>query len=106
MKANDSISFFDKQFQQQARDRDFRLNPLEGTTYLDMFDAGGHCLFLRTELEARFAGWNILRSEFSDFEAPGGRNKSFATVIAQKPRITVNARSRDSDHEASVRRTD
>ena len=60
---------------------------IEGTTYLDMFDARGHCLFSRTELESRFAGWSILRSEFSDFEAPGGRNKSFATVIARKPRI-------------------
>jgi tellurite methyltransferase len=59
----------------------------EGTSYLDMFDTRGHCLFPRTELESRFAGWRILRSEFSDFEAPGGRNKSFATVIAQKPRL-------------------
>jgi tellurite methyltransferase len=59
---------------------------IEGTTYLDMFDARGHCLFSRTELESRFAGWSILRSELSDFEAPGGRNKSFATVIARKPR--------------------
>ncbi len=60
---------------------------IEGTTYLDMFDARGYCLFSRAELGSRFAGWRILRSEFSDFEAPGGRNKSFATVIAQKPRI-------------------
>ena len=60
---------------------------IEGTTYLDMFDDRAHCLFSRTELESRFSGWSILRSEFSDFEAPGGRNKSFATVIAQKPRI-------------------
>ena len=57
---------------------------VEGTTYLDMFDAAGHCLFLRSELEARFAGWSILRSEFSDFKAPGGKNKAFATVIARK----------------------
>lgn len=60
---------------------------IEGTTYLDMFDARGHCLFARTELESRFAGWSILRSEFRDFEARGGRNKSFATVIARKPCI-------------------
>lgn len=59
----------------------------EGTTYLDMFDAVGYCLFPRTELESRFAGWSILLSEFSDFEAPEGRTKSFATVIARKPRI-------------------
>ena len=29
MNANDSVKFFDTQFQQQARDRDFRLNPFE-----------------------------------------------------------------------------
>lgn len=58
---------------------------IEGTTYLDMFDAKGYCLFARTELEARFAGWSLLRSEFSDFEARGGRKKCFATVIARKP---------------------
>ena len=60
---------------------------IEGTTYLDMFYASGHCLFSRTEFESRFAGWSILCSEVSDFDAPGGRKKSFATVIAQKPRI-------------------
>jgi tellurite methyltransferase len=58
---------------------------VEGTTYLDMFDAEGRCLFPRAELEARFAGWSILHAGFSDFEAPGGKNKSFATVIARKP---------------------
>lgn len=60
---------------------------VEGTTYLDMFDTGSHCLFSRSEMEARFAGWNILHSEFSDFEAPGGKNKAFATVIARKPGV-------------------
>jgi tellurite methyltransferase len=59
---------------------------VEGTTYLDMFDATGYCLFPRTELESRFADWEILRSELSDFDAPGGRTKSFATVIARKQR--------------------
>lgn len=57
---------------------------VEGTTYLDMFDATGYCLFARAELESRFAGWSILRSELGDFDAPGGRIKSFATVIARK----------------------
>lgn len=60
---------------------------VEGTTYLDMFDVKSHCLFSRTELESRFAGWRIIRSEFSNFDAPGGRNKAFATIIAQKPTI-------------------
>lgn len=58
---------------------------VEGTTYLDMFDTKSHCLFSRSEMEARFAGWTILHSEFSDFAAPGGKNKAFATVIARKP---------------------
>jgi len=58
---------------------------VEGTTYLDMFDAKSHCLFSRAELASRFAGWHILHSEFRDFEAAGGLNKAFATVIAQKP---------------------
>ena len=58
---------------------------VEGTTYLDMFDTESHCLFSRLEMETRFAGWNILHSEFSDFEAPHGKNKAFATIIARKP---------------------
>lgn len=58
---------------------------VEGTTYLDMFDKESHCLFSRTEMESRFAGWSILHSDFSDFAAPGGKNKAFATVIARKP---------------------
>lgn len=64
---------------------------IEGTSYLDMFEPKGHCLFSRTELASRFAGWSMLRSEFSDFEAPGERNKAFATVIARKPRVHQEA---------------
>jgi len=60
---------------------------IEGTTYLDMFDPDSHCLFSRIEIESRFADWTILYSAFSDFAAPEGRNKAFATVIAQKPCI-------------------
>ena len=58
---------------------------VEGTTYLDMFDAEEHCLFARTELESRFAGWSIVHSQFDDFDAPGGQKKAFATIIARKP---------------------
>ena len=64
---------------------------VEGTTYLDMFDPKSHCLFSRSELESRFSGWNILHSEFSDFEAPGATNKAFATLIARKPRALLSA---------------
>jgi len=58
---------------------------VEGTTYLDMFQPGNYCLFPRTEMESRFAGWNIIHSEFHDFDAPDQRIKSFATLIARKP---------------------
>ena len=58
---------------------------VEGTTFLDMFDASGHCLFAPGELERRFAGWELLSSERSQFAARDGLVKSFATLIARKP---------------------
>lgn len=61
---------------------------VEGTTYLEMFDPRGHCLFARDALAHRFAAWDVLSSTHSDFAAPGGLNKAFATVIARKPRAT------------------
>jgi len=57
---------------------------IEGTTYMEMFDPAHYCLFARTELESRFAGWDLLKSEFSEFAAPGGTVKRFATLIARK----------------------
>ncbi len=57
----------------------------EGSTYFDMFDANGHCLFARDEMRRRFVGWNMLLEEYQDFAAPNARIKSFVTVIAQKP---------------------
>lgn len=62
---------------------------VEGTTYMDMFDPEGHCLFSRKELERRFAGWNILHSESRDFPAPGNRVKSFATLVARKSSVAM-----------------
>jgi tellurite methyltransferase len=58
---------------------------IEGTSYLDMFQPDNYCLFARTEMASHFVGWNIIHSEFRDFEAPGQRIKSFVTLIAQKP---------------------
>lgn len=58
---------------------------VEGTTYLDMFDATAHCLFARDELQRRFSGWEVLHSEHQQFEASNGRIKSFVTLIARKP---------------------
>ena len=59
---------------------------VQGTTYLDMFDPQDHCLFAADEMERRFAGWDILHLECSDFPAPGATVKRFATLIARKPR--------------------
>lgn len=58
---------------------------IEGTTYLDMFHADHYCLFARGEIERHFAGWNVIHSEFSNFNAPGQTVKSFVTLIARKP---------------------
>lgn len=58
---------------------------VEGTTYLEMFDPFGRCLFARDELRSRFAAWEILHCENADFSAPGGTLKSFVTVVARKP---------------------
>lgn len=58
---------------------------IEGTSYLDMFGTADYCLFARKELPDRFAGWEILRSTFPDFDAPGQTTKSFVTLIARKP---------------------
>lgn len=58
---------------------------VEGTSYLDMFDREGHCLFARDELAQQFAGWTILHDEHQDFAAPNGLCKRFATVVARKP---------------------
>lgn len=58
---------------------------IEGTTYLDMFDPQHYCLLTAQEMRGRFAGWSIDHEALQDFPAPGGRVKSFATLIAIKP---------------------
>ncbi|MFC5498491.1 class I SAM-dependent methyltransferase [Caenimonas terrae] len=58
---------------------------VEGTTYMDMFDAGGHCLFERDALQRRFEGWDLLLCEQQDFPAPDDRIKSFVTLVARRP---------------------
>lgn len=64
---------------------------VEGTTYLGMFDPSSHCLFARDEMHKRFAGWQILRSEFQDFPAADDTIKSFITVIARKPAVRAGS---------------
>lgn len=58
---------------------------IEGTTYMDMFSAEGHCLFRQDELRERFSGWDMVLDEVQEFDAPGSTRKRFATVIARKP---------------------
>lgn len=58
---------------------------VQGTTFMDMFDPLDHCLFAPTALQESFAGWHIEYAAISDFEAPHGTLKRFATVIARKP---------------------
>lgn len=62
---------------------------VEGTTYTDMFDPAGHCLFAPDELRRRFAGWEVLVCEQREFPAPGDRVKAFVTVVARKPQGLV-----------------
>jgi tellurite methyltransferase len=57
----------------------------EGTTYLDMFAPGEHCLFGAGELRAAFERWEILSHEAQEFPAPRGTRKVFATVVARRP---------------------
>lgn len=64
---------------------------VEGTTYLDMFDPSGHCLFARDEMLGRFAGWEILRADHQDYPAANDTTKSFVTVIARKPALRAAA---------------
>lgn len=59
---------------------------VQGTTYMDMFDPAGHCLFERDALSRRYATWQVISDTLSDYPAPGGLTKAFATVIARKPR--------------------
>ena len=58
---------------------------IEGTTYMDMFDPAGHCLFTRAELVGHFAGWQVLHDREQDFPAPGDTLKRFSTLVARKP---------------------
>jgi tellurite methyltransferase len=57
---------------------------VEGTTYLDMFDADAYCLFGSDELKCSFVDWDTVLHELSDFQVDGGRVKRFATIIARR----------------------
>jgi tellurite methyltransferase len=58
---------------------------IEGTTYLEMFDPRGYCLFAAREIADAFSGWRNLDDRIEDFPAPGGSIKRFRTLIAARP---------------------
>jgi tellurite methyltransferase len=57
---------------------------IEGTTYMDMFDPAGYCLFGHEELSAAFAGWDTVLSRHEDFPAPADTVKRFHTLVARR----------------------
>ncbi len=60
---------------------------IEGTSYMEMFDADNYVLFRRSELEDSFSGWTIVCSRYDTFPAPGQTRKEFSTVIAVRPNL-------------------
>ena len=57
----------------------------DGTTFMDMFQPDGYCLFGRDELENSFSGWETLLALHDSFPAARNTRKEFATLIAGKP---------------------
>ena len=57
---------------------------VEGTTYLDMFEPAGHCLWAPADVDAAFAGWEVLAAADDEFSASRGTLKRFRTLIARK----------------------
>ena len=57
---------------------------VEGTTYLDMFDPSGHCLWKPADLDAAFEGWDMRYDKTEEFPAPNSSLKRFRTLIARK----------------------
>ena len=59
---------------------------IEGTTYMDMFDAeSGYCLLGENELPLALKGWEMLDDRVEQFDAPAGTVKRFRTSIARRP---------------------
>lgn len=57
---------------------------IDTTTYLDMFDLNSFYLFGHNELQEQFAGWEIVKSQYDNFEAPNSSIKAFTTLVARK----------------------
>jgi tellurite methyltransferase len=66
---------------------------IEGTTYMEMFDPRGYCLFGRDELSQAFAGWEMLLSRHEDFPAPGDTFKRFHTLVVRRIGVRPNRKS-------------
>ena len=58
---------------------------IQGTSFLDMFEAGHYHLFAADELRQAFAGWKQLACREEEFTARGGTVKRFCTLVAEKP---------------------
>jgi tellurite methyltransferase len=58
---------------------------IEGTTFMDMFDPTGYCLFGENELLEAFAGWAMEYSKLESFRAPKDTVKRFCTLVARRP---------------------
>ncbi len=57
---------------------------VEGTTFLEMFEPGAHCLFGARGLARYFPKWENLYFRVSDHPAPGGTVKRFCTLVARR----------------------
>lgn len=72
----------------------------EGTTFMDMFDPTGYCLFGENELLEAFAGWAMEYSKFESFRAPKDTVKRFCTLVARRPGKKLSAFSPHSVAQA------
>lgn len=57
---------------------------IEGSTFFDMFDPAGYCLFSPAEFQGKFTDWEIMRNELSEFDAPRQTVRRFVTLIARR----------------------
>ena len=73
---------------------------IEGTTFIDMFDPTGYCLFGENELLEAFAGWAMEYSKFESFRAPKDTVKRFCTLVARRPGKKLSAFSPHSVAQA------
>lgn len=60
---------------------------IEGTTFMDMFDPSGDCLFPENELPEAFFGWETEYLKFESFSAPENTLKRFCTLEARRPGV-------------------